>query len=267
MTLHKMDTKIDIGWLVEDINFLITNNRKPAALLLALCLIDAIANRAYPEIESDGDRFQKLILEYSSNQTVLFVYSKQKDTLLKVERILWEFVRNPMVHRGDDLTIAGEIRRATSIDWNPKAPSIKVNEGHPIFSGDFLLSYVIGVLNNAITGKQQRQANVTSLVASYAGDIKGVLTEYYHVLRTKELKNDNYDSDVVTTILSQETQHKLLRILQKIWNYCQQTKNLDKAKSDGMSVKHFSEAAEKLRKAGLNQQGMDYVQKIEAILC
>lgn len=91
-----------IRWLYEDAIFLNKNGRKKGALLLLLCLVDALARKNRPLSESNKLRYTTYLKDKMKSIDLDMSYRiEEKNNLIHISDIIYEYFRNNFVHEGD----------------------------------------------------------------------------------------------------------------------------------------------------------------------
>ena len=145
----------DLFWLFHDAFGLFHLERKPAALLLLLCAVDALAARALPEVpERDGERFKRYLgerLPKYAKAAHFDVRVRGQNQTLRIEAVLHNYLRNPVVHEGLRLDMEKVSGVAVHIDWADEARYLRWSdrEGRLIIGADWLVDIVGGVVKDA----------------------------------------------------------------------------------------------------------------------
>jgi hypothetical protein len=159
MSQHKQIIDLrdhELWWLFLDATGLYHLGRKPSCLLLLLCAVDALAKRARPNVKLVGKRFTELLKEKLPKYTRVQNYNihvPQFGDFMRLEAILYKYLRNPMVHEGATLDVQHASGYAVCINWASKAPSVKVSQEDKLVTlgGDWIVDCVAGVVKECIT--------------------------------------------------------------------------------------------------------------------
>jgi hypothetical protein len=145
----------EFSWMLSDALGLFHLGRKYSCMLLLLCAVDALAKRARPHIERVGERFQNLLKEklpkYSRVQN-FNIRVPQYGDFMRLEEILYKYLRNSLVHEGAKLDVDDPSGFAVCLDWTPKAPSVKVSneEKVVVLGGDWIVDCLVGVVRECM---------------------------------------------------------------------------------------------------------------------
>ena len=96
-----MSEQIVMNGLYNDAVFLRQNGRLRGCLCLLLCLIDGLAKREYPSIRNRERYVKYLKLKLKSLGIDGSERIEEKDGLLPLADIIYEYFRFNMVHEGD----------------------------------------------------------------------------------------------------------------------------------------------------------------------
>lgn len=146
--------KHELSWLLRDAVGLAHLGHRFSALLLLLCGIDAFAVRRYPRL-GPGPRFKRFLKEQLPSHTHIenfWIRVPTTDKKLRVEEILYKYLRNPMVHEGAHLDVEKPKNFAVYLDWKEGAPTVKVDNdsNRVILSGMWVIEMLARVIIGAI---------------------------------------------------------------------------------------------------------------------
>ena len=122
--------KHELHWMLSDAIALNESGRRYGAILLLLCTVDALAARAYPK-KKGRDRFQTFLeskMRRPRRPQVWNIYVPPRNELLSFEYILYNYLRNPVIHEGARLELDHPKNYAVRIDWHKIPRGIKVDE-------------------------------------------------------------------------------------------------------------------------------------------
>src|SRR5687768_6739542 len=147
----------DLSWMLADAVELYGLGRKCSALLLLLCAVDALAKRAKPQIPQVGNRFLGYLGEKLPQRTRIQNFNilvPQRGSCMRLEEILYKYLRNPMVHEGAhlDVDIEGEKSFAVYLDWSEEASAVDLTrgEGIVVLGGDWIVNCLAGVVADSM---------------------------------------------------------------------------------------------------------------------
>ena len=145
----------DLFWMFHDAFGLFHLGKKPTALLLLLCAVNALAERAYSQVEAQaGEKFRRFLGERLPKYTKAASFDvriRGQGELLRVEAVLYEFLRNPTVDGGFRFDMEKVSNVAVNIDWADDARYLRWGdrEGRLVIGGDWLVDVVGGVVKEA----------------------------------------------------------------------------------------------------------------------
>jgi len=147
--------KHELSWMLNDAIALFHGGRKYSSLLLLLCAVDALATRELPTIAKVGDRFRAFLKSRLPKHTRIEnfnIHVPQHGDLMRLEEILYKFLRNPMVHEGARLAIGDASGYAVAVDWNSDAPAVRIcpNELLAILGGGWVVDCLGGVVMDTL---------------------------------------------------------------------------------------------------------------------
>lgn len=91
--------------MFSDARFLNANDRKAGSLCLYLCNIDALAKKKYPDIKSNKERYTKFLCDELKKLNIDVYYRiEEKNKLVHLSEIIYEYFRCYFVHEADDRT-------------------------------------------------------------------------------------------------------------------------------------------------------------------
>lgn len=96
----------DLSGLLTDATGLFRLGRKYSALLLLLCLVDALAARAYPKQKGVRQRFERFLRIRLPKHTRVQNFNIRVPSARKtfrLEEIVYKYLRNPIVHESAQL--------------------------------------------------------------------------------------------------------------------------------------------------------------------
>lgn len=143
-----------VEWLLNDAVELYAANRRPGCLLFLLCAIDGLAALRFPGTEkSNRARFTGFLKELLPAYTRITNFNVRVNTVgetLRIEEILYKFMRNPMVHEGSELRL--DSLHAVRIDWTENAPSLRTDEssGAEIVGGVWIANQLAALIKDEI---------------------------------------------------------------------------------------------------------------------
>ncbi|MCD4830321.1 MAG: hypothetical protein K8R02_00770 [Anaerohalosphaeraceae bacterium] len=145
----------DLGWMLQDAIGLLNFQRKYSAMLLLLCAVDALAKQRFPKEKNNGDRFVNFLKEQirqPERGQVHNIYVPESKKLLPFERILYKFLRNPLVHEGDQLELDHKTGCNVQIDWNKLSRGINVDgdNNRLILGGELVLDILLDAVSNGL---------------------------------------------------------------------------------------------------------------------
>jgi len=89
-------------WLYDDALLLRKKRRLRGCLCLLLCLIDGLANREYPAIKKNRERYVRYLKEKLAKLGIdRAVRIEEKNEVVHLSEIIYEYFRCNMVHEGD----------------------------------------------------------------------------------------------------------------------------------------------------------------------
>ena len=89
-------------WLFDDAQFLKDNGRQKGCILLLLCLVDAFAKRQFPDEGDNRKRYcDYLDLKFPKMGLGARYRIEEKDKLVSLSNIIYEYFRCYFVHEGD----------------------------------------------------------------------------------------------------------------------------------------------------------------------
>jgi len=145
----------ELWWMFSDAVGLFHLGRRYSSMLLLLCAVDALAKRSKPTIEKVGDRFRELLKEKLPKYTRVDnfnIHVPQHGDYMRLEAILYKYLRNPMVHEGAHLDVEDSSGFAVCIDWSHRAPSVRVDqvERAVVLGGEWIVDVLGGVVTETI---------------------------------------------------------------------------------------------------------------------
>ena len=147
--MPKSERDTDLPGLVglhRDAEFLMSDRRYHGALLLLLCVVDGLARDKYPSIPRNENkkRYCKYLRWIFAKDVWPDVWFNLVDPAGKcrMEEILYTFLRNPVVHEGATLDVAGDKEEPVRIDWESKGALMDAREGVLVFNAQKLVAFV-----------------------------------------------------------------------------------------------------------------------------
>lgn len=128
-----MSEQIVMNGLYSDAVFLRQNGRLRGCLCLLLCLIDGLAKQEYPTISQNRERYVKYLKSKLESLGIdEIVRIEEKDDLLHLADIIYEYFRCNMVHEGDsrdslDYEVQIEYEESGRFRFNGKSLIDRVN--------------------------------------------------------------------------------------------------------------------------------------------
>ena len=127
--------------ILDDAIYLNKNRRPKSSLLLLLCLIDAIAKKHYPLL-SVGVRYSKYLNDRLTENGLGGSFRiEEKDKLINLGDIIYEYFRCFFVHAADDRTSSDY---EVQIEYN--------NNGKERLNIDSMYAHFIAILNHNFLG-------------------------------------------------------------------------------------------------------------------
>ena len=144
----------ELWWMFQDAVGLLNLQRKYSALLLLLCAVDALARRRFPN-KGVGERFEEFLKEQMRREGRPQVHNIEipsRGELLTFERILYKYLRNPVVHEGAQLALDHPKGYAVQIDWEALPRGIKVDSDNNrlILGGELVLDILLDAVSNGL---------------------------------------------------------------------------------------------------------------------
>jgi len=144
----------DLHWILRDAAGLAQLDHQHSALLLTLCAVDAFSVRDARNcgmkpgrgVRDRYSRFLRKRLPAHTRVEDFNIWVPAAGRLLRLEEIVYQYLRNPVVHEGAQLDAAPGV--ATAIDWRDGAPSVLVNGRHAILGGRWLLQCLLGLVQD-----------------------------------------------------------------------------------------------------------------------
>ena len=141
----------ELSWLFTDSVGLFQLGRKPTALLVALCGVDALAHLADPKNDKVRERVEKFLKDRMPPFTGVQNFNirvPKKQGLMRLESILYKYVRNPIVHEGAQLDVDEPYHFAVVFDWKLRAPSVRVDDAANVLvlGGDYIANALFEVI-------------------------------------------------------------------------------------------------------------------------
>lgn len=145
----------DLWWMFSDAMGLFHLDRKYSCVLLFLCAVDALAKRAKADVDKVGERFRGLLAEKLPKYTRVQnfnIHVPQYGDFMRLEEILYTYLRNPMVHEGAKLDVDDPSGFAVCLDWSSKAPSVRISteEKLVVLGGDWIVDCLAGVVKEVM---------------------------------------------------------------------------------------------------------------------
>jgi hypothetical protein len=147
--------KHKLFWLFSDAVGLFHLGRKSSSLLLLLCAVDALAKEAFPKLgpNASKERFTRYLKEHLPKQTRvqnLHIRVPKKARMLRLEEILYCFLRCPMVHEGAQLDMRTTIGANVLLDWQSEKSYVKVDDDTVILGANGIIRWLFGVVHDAL---------------------------------------------------------------------------------------------------------------------
>ncbi len=145
----------DVGWMLQDAVGLLNFQRKYSAMLLLLCAVDALARQHFPNEKKVGVRFEDFLkkqMRRPGRSQVHNIQVPNTGEILPFEQILYKFLRNPLVHEGDQLELDNKTGYAVQIDWNKLSHGIHVDSDNNrlILGGELVLGILLDAVSNGL---------------------------------------------------------------------------------------------------------------------
>jgi len=136
--------------------------RRYSSMLLLLCAVDALAKRAKPTISQVGDRFRALLKEKLPKHTRVEnfnIHVPQHGNFMRLEEILYKYLRNPMVHEGAHLNVEDPSGFAVCIDWSRSAASVRISQAEKlvVLGGEWIVDCLGGVVTDTMAECRPRR--------------------------------------------------------------------------------------------------------------
>jgi len=153
----------DIEWLLVDAKFLFASNRYSGSLLMLLCAIQALSRQCSGE--NDHQRFENYLREKLPSKTRvknLFIQIKKESNLMRLEEILYNYLRNPMIHQGKHLKYPDDSGARVSIDFSIDAASLVSDGRNLIIGGRWLCDVLASVIQDelGVPSKKEERPNL-----------------------------------------------------------------------------------------------------------
>jgi len=139
-------------WLFSDSIGLFNFGRRYSCLLLLLCAIDALAKRKFPQL-GVKERFTKHLKENLPKQTRVENFNiriPKKNCMLRLEEVLYQYLRNPMVHEGASLDIKTTTGAHVVLYWGSDKRYVKVDDDTVTLGGNGVILVLFGVVHDGI---------------------------------------------------------------------------------------------------------------------
>ena len=133
----------DLRWLWDDATCLFGQNRKNAALLLLLCAVDALAKREYPSEDKVRVRYTTFLndgLKKHIPTADMVWHRTPAGQGLRFADVVYKYLRNPVVHQGQDLSDADEI----CVRWSCGTMFWDLANKPILLGGDDCLEKIVG---------------------------------------------------------------------------------------------------------------------------
>ncbi len=151
-------TQHSLWWMFADAVTLFQSGRKYSSTLLLLCAVDALAKASKPAVPAVGDRFREFLKERLPKFTRVEnfnIHVPQHGNFMRLEAILYKYLRNPMVHEGARLDVEDPTGFAVCLDWAKNAASVRIDSTNQlvVLGGEWIIDAVGGVVHDAmVTG-------------------------------------------------------------------------------------------------------------------
>jgi hypothetical protein len=150
-----MSGQIVMNGLYSDAVFLSQNGRLRGCLCLLLCLIDGLAKREYPTISGNRERYVKYLKSKLKSLGIdKSVRIEEKDALLHLAEIIYEYFRCNMVHEGDSrdslsYEVQVEYEESGRFRFNGKSLMDRVNM-KLIYKADWLTDILFQIIGGEL---------------------------------------------------------------------------------------------------------------------
>lgn len=143
----------DLWWMFSDAVALFHQGRKYSCLLLLLCAVDALAKKAKLSVSGVGERFREFLKERLPKHTRVQNFNigvPHHGDFMRLESILYKYLRNPMVHEGAHLDVQDPSGFAVCLDWSNQAPSVRCDAANRlvILGGEWIVDILGGVVKD-----------------------------------------------------------------------------------------------------------------------
>ena len=145
MTKPRRDTNLPgLVALHRDAKFLLSEGRNHGALLVLLCIVDGLASIKYPSMARNENRkrycnYLRWVFSNNVWPDVRFNLAAPAGKC-RMEEILYNFFRNPIVHEGANLDVDDGWDGPIRIDWESKGALMDVKAGVSVFSAKKIIA-------------------------------------------------------------------------------------------------------------------------------
>ncbi len=144
-----------IRWLYEDAIFLDKNGRKKGAICLLLCLVDALAKKNRPSGEGNRVRYTTYLKDKMNSIGLDSSYRiEEKNELIHVSDIIYEYFRCYFVHEGDSRELNSyevqlKYEQPKEFKFGGNILIDRVNE-KIIFKSDWLIDILLTIVKDEV---------------------------------------------------------------------------------------------------------------------
>ena len=143
-----------LSWMLKDAIELLRLQRRYGAMLILLCAVDAIAVRCFPA-KGVGERFEEFLkkqMRRPGRPQIHNILVPSKMETLTFERILYTYLRNPVVHEGALLELDHPKNYTVQIDWAELSRGVKVDSDNNrvILGGELIIDTLLDAVNNGL---------------------------------------------------------------------------------------------------------------------
>ncbi len=150
----------DLRWMLTDAKWLYHLGSKRGCLLMLLCAVDALARRAHPQLSGRGN-VAKRFCRYLRKHLVTYPLITSEFTVdvpgkggLKLEDVLYKYLRGALVHEGSKLSLDESPEQPVVIDWqDPRVILNGSHQGKLVLGGDWIINAVERMVEAAIEGR------------------------------------------------------------------------------------------------------------------
>jgi len=142
------------SWMLEDAVELLRLQRRYGAMLILLCAVDAIASHCFPK-KGVGERFEEFLkkqMRRSGRAQIHNIFVPSKNELFSFEKILYKYLRNPVVHEGAQLELDHPKNYTVQIDWTEIPRGIRVDNDNNrlVLGGELIIDILLDAVINGL---------------------------------------------------------------------------------------------------------------------